>query len=426
LPDQQVKVEEDTGIKALLKSASQPSKCGPKPRISQAQINQLIDYVANHNMSVSGASRKVNISASSGLIHYNVYKNGPEKKIPSPRNQHLHPQKYYMQEQIENLIKYITQDKMTVKEASAKVNLTYNSCRYYYAKYLEDPNRNIPMPQFHQTYTQDQREAFIHYVINDKMSMRAASKKAKMNPGTAKDYYRKYFKQQNPDVATPIHIATHKCYTQEQIKEVIGYIVDDKMTIKDASRKANFNETSARIYYQHYLMDNNIEHPVTQITKNYTQDEITQFIRYVVDDKMTIRAASKKANMHEFIGSKYYRRYLKDHNIFLRPPKCAQDQIDQFIRYIVDDKMPITAASKKANMSLRTGNKYYRQYLKDHNLDMPIPITYTQCQQNKFISYIVDSKMPIKEAAKKANVSRSTGYRYYHQYLDDQKPDAST
>jgi transposase len=247
-----------------------------------------------------------------------------------------------------------------------------------------------------------------------------------MSLSTAKDYYRKYFKQQNPDVATPIHIATHKCYTQEQIKEVIGYIVDDKMTIKDASRKANFNETSARIYYQHYLMDNNIEHPVTQITKNYTQDEITQFIRYVVDDKMTIRAASKKANMHEFIGSKYYRRYLKDHNIFLRPPKCAQDQIDQFIRYIVDDKMPITAASKKANMSLRTGNKYYRQYLKDHNLDMPIPITYTQCQQNKFISYIVDSKMPIKEAAKKANVSRSTGYRYYHQYLDDQKPDAST
>jgi hypothetical protein len=200
-------------------------------------------------MSFAAVARKVNIGQYSGFIYYNVYKGDPEKKIPLPRNQFIHPRKNYTQEQIGNLIKYITQDKMTIKETSEKANMDYNSCRYYYAKYLEDPNRNIPMPQFHQTYTQDQREAFIHYVINDKMSMRAASKKAKMNPGTAKDYYRKYFKVQNPDIPNPNHIATRRCYTQEQIKEVISYIVDDKMSIAAASRKANMHRNAGKRHY---------------------------------------------------------------------------------------------------------------------------------------------------------------------------------
>jgi hypothetical protein len=166
----------------------------------------------------------------------------------------------YTQEQIENLIRYIEDDKMALKETSAKANLTYSSGHHYYNRYLKDPNHNIPVSQSQYIYTQDQKNKFLGYIINDKMSIKAASKKARMNVGTAENYY-KHFKVQNPDIPTPGHIATLKCYTQEQIKEVIGYIVDDKMTIKAASRKANFNEGSARKYYRQYLNDNNMEIP---------------------------------------------------------------------------------------------------------------------------------------------------------------------
>jgi hypothetical protein len=67
----------------------------------------------------------------------------------------MRPRKYYTLEQTGNLIKYINDDKMTLKEASAKANMTYHSGCYYYNKYLEDPNHNIPIPQLHQSYTQD-------------------------------------------------------------------------------------------------------------------------------------------------------------------------------------------------------------------------------------------------------------------------------
>jgi hypothetical protein len=65
-----------------------------------------------------------------------------------------------------------------------------------------------------QRYTQDQKEAFIGYIVRDKMSIPAAAKKAKINPSSAKNYYHKYFKVQNPDMPTPSHIVTPKYYTQ--------------------------------------------------------------------------------------------------------------------------------------------------------------------------------------------------------------------
>jgi transposase len=371
LPVQQVKVEEDTDTKSLLQLSPESSKLPKGQKISQEQINQLIHYIVNDNMSITKASQKVNISQCSGNRYYNIYKNDPEKKIPVPQNQLLHLRKNCTQEQIGNLIKYIVDDKMTIAEASAKANLNDSSGRSYYAKYLKDPNHTIPIPQLRQCYTQDQRSEFIDYIINDKMNITAASKKARIIVGTAQYYYHKYFKEQNPDIATPNHIATPRCYTQEQIKEVISYVVDDKMSIAAASRKVSFNEDSARKYYRQYLNANNMEIPVTK--KTYTQDERNQFIGYIVDDKMTIRAASKKANMCEATGRKYYHQYRKDHH-FDYPilKRVTQDRIDEFIGYIVNNKMSITAASKKVvNMSSTTGHRYYRKYLKNKIRDEP-------------------------------------------------------
>jgi hypothetical protein len=75
LPAQQVKVEEDTDTKSLLKSTPNSSKLPKRQYTSQEQINQLIHYIVNDNMSVYKASRKVNISHPTGLCYYNVYRN---------------------------------------------------------------------------------------------------------------------------------------------------------------------------------------------------------------------------------------------------------------------------------------------------------------------------------------------------------------
>jgi hypothetical protein len=262
-------------------------------------------------MTVYKASQKVNMTRTPAYKYYLLYKNDPEKKIPSQRNRCMHPDKLSVHNQIKNFIRYISTDKMTLKEASTKANMNYQSAHYYYTRYLKDPNHMIPIPQLQQTCTQDQREAFLGYIVNDKMSVKADSKKANMSLSTAKDYYRKYFKQQNPDIATPIHIATHKCYTQEQIKEAMGYIISDKMSVSAASRKANVCHTTTGIHYRQYLKDNNMKVPVAKTRKRYTQDQINELVGYIVDDNMTIAAASKKANMSNKTAQRYYRQHLK-------------------------------------------------------------------------------------------------------------------
>jgi hypothetical protein len=371
LSAQQVNVKEETDTKSLLKLRSKPPKSASKQKISQAQINQLIDYIANRNMNVSEASRKADISLTSGSYYYNVYKNDPEKKIPLPRNQ---APKIPTQEQIGNLIRYINNDKMTVKEASAKANLTYKSAYYYYNKYLEDPDHNIPIPRLQQGYTQDQKNEFIGYIVTDKMSLPAASKKVKMGLGAARHHYRKYFKQQNPNIPAPSHIVTLKRSPKQQLNEAIneamGYIINDRMSIRAASIKANVCHSTTGKRYRQYLVDNNMKVPVVKIPTQYTQDQKNELLRYIVNDKMTVIAASEKANIHPVTSYKYYHQYLKDRNIYYPSQKViTQEQKSELIRYIADDKMSIKAASKKANMCGETGRKYCRQHLNDQTRD---------------------------------------------------------
>jgi transposase len=182
---------------------------------------------------------------------------------------------------------------------------------------------------------------------------------------------------------------------------------------------------SARKYYRLYLNANHMEIPVPK-NKPLTQDRINKVIGYIVSDKMSIMAASKKANMCESSGKKYYKQYLTKHNLGIPPPKITQDKINGLIGYIVDDKMSVKAASKKANVSCYFGYKYYGLYLKDHHINIPIPKSITRDQKSKLIGYIVDDNMSIIAASKKANMSYGSGCKYYHQYLKDQKLDISS
>jgi hypothetical protein len=93
---------------------------------------------------------------------------------------------------------------------------------------------------------------------------------------------------------------------------------------------------------------------------------------------MTFKVALKKVNMSDNTGRKYYYQYFKDRNLEITTQKCTQDQIDELVGNIVDNKMTLRAASKKANVYEQTGRKYYREYLKDRRLDIPIPKTNTR------------------------------------------------
>jgi hypothetical protein len=134
------------------------------------------------------------------------------------------------------------------------------------------------------------------------------------------------------------------------------------------SRKANFSQSSTEKYDRQYVKDNNVEHPVPKNIKRYTQDEINEFIGYIVD-KMSIPAASKKANMSPITSHRYY-QYLKDRNIPLENIS-HKEQKSKLIDYVVHEKMSIRAASKKVNMCHTTAHKHYDQYLNSQKRNGP-------------------------------------------------------
>jgi hypothetical protein len=353
---QRVKVEENTDTKSLLQSSSKLSELTQGQQISQEQINRLIHAIVDDNMSIAKASRKAKISSGTASYYYNTYKNDSEKKIPSPRTRFMNPKRTYTQEHIANLIGYIDDDNMTVSKASEKAGMTYVAGRYYYHKYLEDPDNNIPIPYNGQACTQEQKEAFIGFIVNDKISIRAAAKKkTNMDSNTAKKACRIYFNGENPIIPAPSHIAPYTYYTQEQITEVIGYIVNDKMSIPTASKKVNVCPHSARRHHRQYLIDSNMELPVPKDFKSYTQEEKDQLISFIVDEKMSIIAASKKVSMNYHKAQKYYQQYVKNQN--LDTSRYTQGQINQLIGYIVDDKMNKTEAARKENIPYDTANK---------------------------------------------------------------------
>jgi hypothetical protein len=92
---QEIKVEQDIDVKSLLGTSSTLSRLEKRHYISQEQINQHIDYVVNHGISVNKASFKVNTNYPTTCYYYNVYKSDPEKKIPVPLQKRIGDKKIY-------------------------------------------------------------------------------------------------------------------------------------------------------------------------------------------------------------------------------------------------------------------------------------------------------------------------------------------
>ncbi|KAI8891033.1 hypothetical protein K501DRAFT_305510 [Backusella circina FSU 941] len=143
---------------------------------------------------------------------------------------------------------------------------------------------------------------------------------------------------------------------KKQLKALIGYIVDVKMSVV----RVNMTYYTGRRYYTKYLDDPNHNIPEPFICgKRYTQDQINKLIDYIIDGKLSVMAASIKANMPLLSATKYYHKYLNDPNHVIPiliveydlNRLCIQDRINKLISYIIDDKLFITVASKKLNMS---------------------------------------------------------------------------
>ncbi|KAI8885294.1 hypothetical protein K501DRAFT_270871 [Backusella circina FSU 941] len=441
LSTSEVKSEER---KPTIISQQSPKKNKPQGRdpITKVQIQRLIGFIENDKMSLTKASKEVNIHVSTGSRYYNMY-----KIDPNCLNTDVPYSNISSYEQVKSMIGYIVDDGMTLKNASDKAKMCLPTARKYYNIYLADPNHDIPRPQkkpsgYIPPITYDQVKALIGYIEDDKMTISAASAKANMSTNAGRSYHWQYLNSPNHEIPIPRRGGKNdgKACSYEQIKALIGYIVDEKMSITEASSKTGMRITTGKNYYLKYLNDPNHEIPTPKKpppnpTQFYSYDKVKAFIDCIERDNMTIEEASQKVNMDSKIGEKYYSKYINDpdRNIPVKKKtaplskRCTQDQIKLMIGYVDNDNMTITAAAKKANMSEKSGTRYYGLYRKDPNRAIPAPLRNTiksrthatSDQIKKLIGYIVDDNMTIEEALEKANLSTWSGKKFYKKYLDD-------
>jgi transposase len=116
--------------------------------------------------------------------------------------------------------------------------------------------------------------------------------------------------------------------TNELIQQLFGYIIDDGMSLSNASKKSGLGYSTVQRYYWRYLLDPNhkIPKPAPQFQQIKTYDEIKALIGYIQDDKLSIHRASLKANMTYGTGKKYYLKYLKSANQEIPKPASRRQR----------------------------------------------------------------------------------------------------
>jgi AraC-like DNA-binding protein len=211
---------------------------------------------------------------------------------------------------------------MTVNMASAKVNMSHTSGKKYYLRYLEDPNHNIPILSqnsrgFQVPCIQKQISDLIGYINNDKTAIVVAVKKAGMAASTAKKYYARYLYDPNREISMPHNRSSNLNCTKQQVRDMIGYLVNDHMTLNDTSAKANMSRYNARRCYDTYLNDpkRRIPNIKPHTGKHYSQHQIKHAIRYIVNEKLSLRSTALKLKIGESTVRSHYLNYLRDSTI---------------------------------------------------------------------------------------------------------------
>lgn len=173
--------------------------------ITQEQINTLIGCIVEKKMSITQVAKEARMCAINGRLFYRKYVNDPEHKIPATK-----PNKPYFctQEQINNLISYITNDNISIIDAAIKTNMGIVTAHTYYTEYLNDPEHKIPMPKvtFARGYRHEKNKQFFDYILKDKMSVLEACRKANIKKTTGQKFYQNYTRiprKEHPNLISP-------------------------------------------------------------------------------------------------------------------------------------------------------------------------------------------------------------------------------
>jgi hypothetical protein len=114
---------------------------------------------------------------------------------------------------------------------------------------LDDPNHAIPLSQSTSIpiCTQEKINNLIYNIVDGKMTIAAAAKKAKVSEYSGRHYYNRYMDDPSRIPSPNVHPAAYvPPFTQVEIKELIGYIVDDNVVykvIKDNIYKNKMDQT---------------------------------------------------------------------------------------------------------------------------------------------------------------------------------------
>jgi hypothetical protein len=127
-------------------------------------------------------------------------------------------------------------------------------------------------------------------------------------------------------------------------------------------KKTNISYETCRKYCQKYVNGLNNDAPKLR------QQFYSHISQPMIDNNAPIKPALEKANMTVSGGSKHDRNYRNGRVRFLH---FTQEQMAQFISYIVDEKMSMETALKKANMPLMYCESNYTRYLHDRSDTLP-------------------------------------------------------
>jgi transposase len=336
-----------------------------KRRVTDEKIEELIHYVEHDKMTIKDAGDKANLGTPASYKYYGLYREDPEHKTPKLGKDVRRGKRYFTYEKIEALINSIIHDKLTIDEAAKKAGIHKKTAMNYYTKYMTDPERSIPVratigSSVQKVYTQENVKKVIDYVENDKMTIRDAAKKLDMGESSAYIYYNKYKNDPNrniPVARKPVNPT--KCCTSEQIERVIGHIVNDKMSIAKAALKVGIGRNTASMYYRRYKEEGEIPMPENQDQKVATPDQVTRFLDHVLDDKMTIIDAGRQAGLRRHMAYIFYKVHKEDP---LKGLKFTTDeQVKQLVGYVNDDNMTVKAAAEKINMPYDTALRIYSE-----------------------------------------------------------------
>lgn len=183
---------------------------------------------------------------------------------------------------------------------------------------------------------------------DDEVAVPTSSTKAKsvkISPRTGKRVYNYPKKRKDPSI--PV-----KAVTNEQLKELFGYVIHHKLGIVTAAKLANVSKTSARRYYNEY--------------KNDPKHRIPLAKRLSSPGDKPLPATAIKVDLSDKNAA-----MLKE---LLKPkgPNLTNEKLQTFFDNVLVKKMTINEAARASKVSMTSARRYYAVYVNDPEHKIPL------------------------------------------------------